>query len=98
MTVRGLLLALALFASAPVPAAAGGHCYSIWRYPWAQRCGHQRFADAHHGGENGTARGEAATAPRAISLPVLMRSDYAGGEPDELTRARLQLMGYAYAH
>ena len=31
-----LALALALAASQPVDAAA--HCYSVWRYPFAQRC------------------------------------------------------------
>src|SRR5215469_9830237 len=97
--MRQIALALVLTMASPVDAAA--HCFSRWFYPWPQRCGlHQRFADARHGGENGTARGEAAIAPRPhrvatpdpdIPLPSLARTDLDGGAADDLARGRLLL-------
>jgi hypothetical protein len=43
MTVRGLLIAVALLAAAPVcaPSSARAACrlHAIWHYPWPQRCG-----------------------------------------------------------
>ena len=81
--------------AAPVD-AAHGHCYSVWRYPWAQRChvAHAQFRAA-------VSREKAAIQlppDRDIPLPFLSRGEVQGGEPDDITRARLQLMGYAYGH
>lgn len=96
MTVRGVLLAGAILASLPVPAAAACHRYAVWKYPQPQRCGQQngkklvsvrKFVLPVHGPSGPD-----------IPLPVLTRSDCEGGEADELTRARLELIGYAHAH
>jgi hypothetical protein len=39
MTVRGLLVAVALLASAEPSTALACRLHSVWRYPWPQRCG-----------------------------------------------------------
>ena len=101
MTVRGLLLALALLASTPVEA----HCYSVWHYPWKQRC--WAVTEARHvtslaratfvtGIPNqehlkNKADAHATHATRAIALPSLARADFDGGEADEPTRAKVLL-------
>lgn len=102
MTVRGLSLALALMAATPVD-AAHGRCYSRWFYPWPQRCGVGEIAHSfarpispiHVNREKAAI--ELPTEPD-IPLPALDRADFTVAEPDDVTRARLQLMGYAYAH
>jgi hypothetical protein len=101
MTVRGLLLALALMAASPVDAAAR-HCYSTWKYPWAQRCG-VVVKSVRFSGLVASARRQPnpnnqpfrqphrpASEP-AIALPGLARADCDGGEADEASRARLLL-------
>jgi hypothetical protein len=95
MTVRGLLLALAVLASTPVPAAQG-RCYSIWRYSFAQRCGvaHKQAYAAH---KFVSPPEKPVEADFDIPLPFLDARDFARGEPDEVTSARLQLLGYAHA-
>jgi hypothetical protein len=98
VTVRGLLLALALLTALPVD-AAHGRCYSIWHYPWAQRCG---VTFARHVTSRPSRPVTLQSAPLRwsdsgaggaddIPLPLLTRSDCMGGEADELTRARLLL-------
>ena len=91
-----IALAAALLAAAPVEAAA--HCYSVWRYPWPQRCGfsptiakqeRRRAAppiSSHHFVDRPKMMGEP-----SIHLPSLARADLDGGAADEPTRARLLL-------
>lgn len=93
MTIRGFWLALALIGSEPTEAASC-HRYSVWRYPTPQHCGAQ--AQYH-------ARAIPRIVPemppeRDIPLPTLSIDDYGAGRPDEVTQARLELLGYAYAH
>jgi hypothetical protein len=85
--MRWTALAL-LLASTPVEA----HCYSVWHYPWPQRCGAIRDntrIGLHH---------VLSLDRPEIPLPSLAQADLDGGEADELTRARLELLGYAHAH
>ena len=105
MTVRGLLLALAVLASAPVPAAAGCHRYSVWHYPWPQRCGvrHQAafVALAHHRPSRPVTPVKLPNFGIDIPLPALAKADCLGGEADENSRARLMLraaLENAYGH
>ena len=92
--MRWIALALVL-ASTPVEA----HCFARWYYPWPQRCGVTRSPLR--------VRSEAPFVSEAkppslrdptIALPSLAQADLDGGEADEPTRARLELLGYAYAH
>ena len=98
MTVRALLLVLALLAPASAEAAAACHRYSVWHYPTPQRCGAQIRANLRKPVSREKAAIQLPTAAPKISLPRLTRNDCKGGEADELTRARLELLGYAYAH
>jgi hypothetical protein len=99
MIVRALLLALVLLAPASVPAAAACHHYSIWKNPWPQRCGVARQGQIRTISDKlGQAQVRANSRKPDIALPHLTRNDCVGGEADELTRARLELLGYAYAH
>jgi len=92
--MRRIALALALLAATPVEA----HCYSVWRYPWPQRCGVKRsplhfrseapFASRANMGQDGPMR---ANAGPEIALPGLARADLDEPEADEETRARLLL-------
>jgi hypothetical protein len=92
--MRLLLILAALLVATPVEA----HCYSRWYYPWPQHCGVAHVA-LHK---------LIVTPPRydftinrhdfEIPLPSLARADLDGGDADEPTRARLELLGYAYAH
>jgi hypothetical protein len=93
MSARGLLLALALMAST----GASAHCYSVWRYPWPQRCGVARqmarpslvaFARLRP-----VAHRPVSLRPIALDIPLpsLARTDCIGGEADEPTRARILL-------
>ena len=95
MTVRGLLLAMILMAATPVD-AAHGRCYSRWRYPWPQSCGVGHAAP--HKIIVTPDRDDFAPDRDDFPLPALDRADFTAAEPDDVTRARLQLMGYAYAH
>jgi hypothetical protein len=91
MTARGLLLALAVLASTPTEAASC-HRYSVWRYPWPQRCGVARQAVwpiLTHPGPTWPAPSRV-NGPE-IALPSLAQADLDGGEADEPTRARLML-------
>ena len=111
MTVRGFLLAMALLVSAPVPAAAGCHRYSVWHYPWPQQCGSRtplRFrSEAPFVALRKTIvmpdRNDFAPDRNDfdISLPSLARADLDGGDADENSRARLLLRAAveeAYGH
>ena len=93
MTIRGLLLALALFASAPTEAASC-HRYSRWYYPWPQRC---RFVALARPQIRASSRklelvspGRGPSGPD-IPLPFLTSADLVGGEADEATRAHALL-------
>jgi hypothetical protein len=91
MTVRGLLLASALFASAPADAASC-HRYARWYYPWPQRCGFVALARQAQIRANSrkflqtVSLGRGPSGPD-IPLPSLARADFDGGEADEATRA-----------
>lgn len=114
MTVRGLLLALALlFASAAVPAAAACHHYAVWHYNFPQRCGvgrvalHKTIVDPPRNDFAATRNDFSLRSPGrgpsgpAVPLPLLARNDCMGGEADELTRGRLMLraaLEAAHAH
>ena len=101
MTMRGLLLALALMASQPVEAAAC-HRYSRWSYPFPQRCGvvvkSARFSDLVASARRQPnlnnrpfRQPHRPTSEPDIPLPSLARTDCDGGEADEATRGRLLL-------
>jgi len=81
-------LVLATFA--PNPADARCHLFSVWRYPWPQRCesSSSRPAIDRHGTKGRDAYAEA---PPRIALPSLAQADLDGGGADEPTRARLLL-------
>ena len=93
--MRWIALALVL-ASTPVEA----HCFARWYYPWPQRCGvHSRFSAPPSRAQKSTfvSPGRGPSGPD-IPLPFLAQADLDGGAADEPTRARLELLGYAYAH
>ena len=92
--MRWIALALALLASSE----ASAHCYSVWRYPWKQRCGaarqtarltilHSVAATSVPNQEHSKNKADTADIP----LPSLARTDCDGGEADEPTRARILL-------
>jgi hypothetical protein len=83
MTPRGLLLALALLASTE----ASAHCYSVWRYPWPQRCGVAHM----HKIVVKNSRYDFKIDRDDFALPGLAQADLDGGAADEPTRARLLL-------
>jgi hypothetical protein len=87
---------LVLATLAPNPADARCHLFSVWRYPWPQRCGvlHSVAASSvpdqeHPGNEARLVR--LVHGPAAIALPSLVQADLDGGAADEPTRARLLL-------
>ena len=93
-----IALAIALVASTPVEA----HCYSVWHYPWAQRCGvahqmvrrpvlHSVAASSVPNQERSKNKVASLLAEPEITLPSLARADLDGGVADEPTRARLLL-------
>jgi hypothetical protein len=87
---------VALLASTPVEA----HCFARWYYPWPQRCGVARLQIPANLRKPVT-RATPEKIPNfgsGVALPILTRNDCKGGEADELTRARLELLGYAHAH
>lgn len=88
MTARGILLALTLLASTPVEA----HCYSVWRYPWAQRCMSfgQKRENVRIVAETPEILPKFGKGPE-IALPSLARTDLDGGAADEPTRAKALL-------
>lgn len=92
MTVRGLLLAGAILASAPVPAASACHRYSIWRYPQPQRCG------AHFGQKRENVRIAPVRGPSGPDLPLPALDRPADAEADGDVGLRLHLLGAAYGH
>ena len=106
--MRPLFLILALFAANP--AAANCHLFSVWRYPWAQRCGVARQMVRGMPRSPLHVRSEAPFASEAkppslreaeIPLPSLARADCDGGEADEAIRARVLLraaLEASYAH
>ena|SRR5579871_3571830 len=81
MTAARLGLLSAVMAS---PAEAACHRFSIWHFPWPQRCGgaapaaKQSLQDSK-GGEP------------EIALPALSRGEIVGGNADGATRARLMV-------
>jgi hypothetical protein len=44
-TVKYMVLVTGLVIST----ATDAHCYSVWRYPWPQRCGHGFYPSKHIG-------------------------------------------------
>jgi hypothetical protein len=89
--MKQLALALALFASTPVDAAAC-HRHAIWHYPWPQRCGvgGPRFIKVHQASSK-LARPHRPTSEPDIALPGLARADVDGGEADDEAKGRLLL-------
>jgi len=105
MTLRGVMLAAGLLASAPAEA----HCFSRWFYPWPQGCQAasrvtREVARWPHAPSRRVARvtptvGEQAFVPPSVAccadpsipLPSLARADLDGGEADEAIRARVLL-------
>ena len=100
--MRGIILILAVLAASP--AAAKCHLFSVWHYPWPQRCFGQKPVSVRHealadiGGLaeiGGTAAlvspGRGPSGPADIPLPSLARADLDGGEADEAARGRLLL-------
>ena len=85
MTVRGLLVVLALALQAEPSTALARHCYAVWRYPWPQRCGVETRRAVV---SREKAAIELPTDP-ALALPALgpVEAVEAAGE----TRARLML-------
>jgi hypothetical protein len=97
MTVRGLLLALALLAAQPVDAAAC-HRYSRWLYPFPQRCGvvvksvkYSALVAPPQRQPNPNYEPFRQPPERDMLLPGLASADLDGGEADEASRARLLL-------
>jgi hypothetical protein len=90
-------LVLTLLASTPVEA----HCYSVWHYPWKQRCGVARQMVRPVANRLSTVASRFSTVANRLAtirfvepdipLPGLARADLDGGEADEPTRARLLL-------
>jgi hypothetical protein len=88
---------LALYAvSLTMALPASAHCFSVWRYPWPQRCGgsayhpitHRLIATRSHL----RFRSEAPFASEpALPLPSLARADLDEPEADEPTRAHVLL-------
>jgi hypothetical protein len=68
----------------PDPALATCHKFSVWHYPWAQRC--PTFIRV------------AVSTPlppvKGVDIPLPNLSPITGGEPDDIARARLLLHGY----
>ena len=74
MTLRGLLLGAVFLASAPTDAAAC-HRFSVWKYPWPQRCEVQSSLHRKAGGVRPTPARAAAfpTTPAPVADAVLSR-------------------------
>ena len=88
--MRWIALVLALLASTE----ASAHCYSVWHYPWKQRCGGSRQTVLAERGHNPTKLSKVLSPAQDepdIPLPSLARTDCDGGAADEPTRARLLL-------
>ena len=87
--MRWIMLAAALVVATPVEA----HCYSVWRYPWPQRCGAAR--------QIVRAKSVYFRLDPSISVPILDRpdiplpslaqADLVEPEADEATRAKVLL-------
>ena len=94
--MRLVFLVLALLAANP--AAAKCHLFSVWHYPWPQRCGVARqmvrrpvlHSVAASSVPNQERAENKADTPE-IALPGLATADLDGGEADEATRARILL-------
>lgn len=74
--MRPITLAAFMLLAAPAEA----HCFSVWHYPWAQRCGVAVTHVTH-----------VTPPPKTNDIPIPELTPIAGGEPDEATRARLLL-------
>ena len=92
--MRRLTLVLALLVSTE----ASAHCYSVWRYPWPQRCGVARHLarwPVLHSVAASSVPNQERSKNKAdtpdIALPSLARADLDEPEADEPTRARLLL-------
>ena len=86
-----LALAAALLAAMTTEAAAC-HRFSVWRYPWPQRCFAARQVAWPILAHPGPSWPEPKRASRpAMPLPGLVWTDCVGGEADEPTRAHVLL-------
>jgi hypothetical protein len=87
---RLAFLVLAVLAASPADAKC--HLFSVWRYPWPQRCGAARHLTrpVRHEAPFASETKPPSFRP-AIPLPSLARADLDGGAADEPTRARLLL-------
>jgi len=86
--MRGLVLIMGLLAASP----ASAHCYSVWRYPWAQHCGREKSVIQL---PTKTWFVEITRLPPDIALPPIdaEAADFAYGRPSEDDGARLRLRG-----
>jgi len=86
--MRGIILILAVLAASP--ATAKCHLFSVWHYPWAQRCDVTRSPLRFRSEAPFVSLGRGPSGPD-IPLPRLARADLDGGEADEAARGRLLL-------
>jgi hypothetical protein len=93
--MKKLALLSIIAALVPEPATAC-HRHSYWGFHFPQQCGaaHKQVYAAHKFVSPPAKRAEA---DFDIPLPFLDARDFGGGKPDEVTSARLQLLGYAHA-
>jgi hypothetical protein len=88
MTLKGVMLAAVLTASLPIDATA--RCYSVWKFPWPQRCGAQTRAFVSR-------QKTAIQLPPEIPLPSLTDADFGAGGADDAARGRLLLRAFLEA-
>jgi len=74
-----------------IPASASSRCFSVWHYPWAQRCGAARHMARVTKPLRVRHEAPFVSEKPSIPLPSLARADLDGGAADEPTRARLLL-------
>ena len=94
--MRPLFLILAILAANPADAKC--HLFSVWHYPWPQRCFGQKRAFvrnealAHAGPRwRGPDRARMGQDGPDIPLPSLARAELDDGAADEPTRAKVLL-------
>jgi hypothetical protein len=94
--LRLVFLISAVLAASPADAKC--HLFSVWHYPWPQRCGVARQmvrlqipANSRKPVSREKSAIQFPTDAPDIALPSLARTDCDGGLADEPTRARLLL-------